>query len=495
MNESPKPDENLNLLKSAIQEKEQTIQKQQAKIQVLQESLITNQQTIRKLESTLADQNQRSSILQQKNQILQTNCDHLEAKLNFVKKTPISDDGELQKKRDNIANVKREFANLQTQLAMAGNEVKEAQAKEAELLAKVSELSNQKHMLEQENLELKQYQELAEEMKSQLDIARLQIQQLEAIHTKTQDSIGARDSELVKLRNINVNLIKKLEKVRNTNKVYEKEVNDLSARIQAIAVSTDQIDELQAKLAVKDQEIQFYKEKNKKLNSKIKKLKEKQNDKHAKSQIKRLQDKLKQKKNELSLQQKLLKEAQDQILNNQQNPNMNFQQGNNLNQINHCERNIDPLMKYNGNLIPREFYEKLKIKYNKLKKNKANSLEEIYTLKLAAARLEDDISMYENVINSLRAEREELKSKLYSAENCIDKYSKRANTAEQEIALLRDHMMTMNANQDELVALQNENNTLRKRMDKLEKDLIAYAERPKKTSPRMNTPRRSLYTK
>ena len=63
--------------------------------------------------------------------------------------------------------------------------------------------------------------------------------------------------------------------------------------------------------------------------------------------------------------------------------------------------------------------------------------------------------------------------------------------AEKETALIREHMMTVNANQDEVAALQLENNQLRKRMDELEQDLIVYTERKRKNVIRPTRPRKT----
>ncbi|OHT08182.1 hypothetical protein TRFO_23396 [Tritrichomonas foetus] len=507
MDEAPKADDKgLTMLKSAIQAKEDIIQKQQAQIQVLQESLLSNQQTIRKLESTLANQNQRTMSLQQKNQILQTNCDHLETRLQFKRQTHDQAGSELQNKLADLSKAQSDQMNLQSRITIAQNEIKTAEEKESGLLAKVSELSNQKRQLELENNELKQYQSLAEEMQSQLELARLQIQQLETIHTKTQESIGVRDNELVKLRNENEALVSKYNKIRSLNKQFEKEVSQLNNKMQAISITTEQIDEIQAKIASKDQEIANYKEKNKKLTSQIKKLKEKQNDKTYKSQIKKLQSKLKEKEKELAQNQELLKEIQEQNqnnMNNLRNLNNNLNQENFFSKVNAKNNKSQILQQMQmqqmpqqyfspENLVPKELYDKLKMKYKKLKKAKAVSLEEIYTLKLAAVRLEDDLSMYENVISSLREEREDLKSKLFSAENYISQLSKRNNNIDNDDDLIRDHLN--NVNQDELTALQVENNNLRKRMDDLEQGMMIYNEKqrrnPVKTTVR---PRKTVF--
>ena len=219
MNDSSITEKNdIRSLRSEIKARDQTIQKLQAKIQDLHDALITTQQTKRKIDFQMDKQNQDTSHLQSQNQILQTDCDHLYTKIQKKKNLQGSTGSDL-------SNAQNEHIHLQERINTLQSEVKSSTETESKLLQKVSDLLNQKHQLEVENSELKQFQSLAEEMRSQLDMAKLQIQQLESIHNQTQESIGIRESELIKLKGENEILKTKLLKVKTANKKFERTIS------------------------------------------------------------------------------------------------------------------------------------------------------------------------------------------------------------------------------------------------------------------------------
>ena len=73
---------------------------------------------------------------------------------------------------------------------------------------------------------------------------------------------------------------------------------------------------------------------------------------------------------------------------------------------------------------------------------------------------------------------------LGNAECFIAKYKERMKNTEKEQEFIKEHLSTLNANQNEMFALQSENAALKKRMDSLENDLLCYTQRKRKIMTR-----------
>jgi chromosome segregation ATPase len=123
---------------------------------------------------------------------------------------------------------------------------------------------------------------------------------------------------------------------------------------------------------------------------------------------------------------------------------------------------------------------KLRERYERLKQNRSTSMEELCDLKLTAARLEGELENAERLIVVLKNERDEVRAKLISAEGFLDQCCSRMSRAEQESEQIRKQMHALNTNQNEMVAVQAENERLRTRLDHLETDLEAYTERQRR---------------
>lgn len=440
----------LQTLQDEIKEKEQIIQKQQAKILALQNTLFADQETIRNQECLMAENRKKASMHQQKNEILETNINHMNQRVSNKEEEINQAQTELDRLKSNGIKEKLDCENLMKQIAQAQEESLATSAREAALIAQIHDLTQQKRTLENENLNMKHYQIDAENYQTQLEVARIQIKQFEEIMAKTQEEINNKEKELTEVKRVNLAQADKLKREKHTNHKLEKKISQLESKIKSHKGTQEELSTLQTKMVEKDNEISHLRSKLHSLTSKISHSNTSDKDK----KINKLKAKLSTLNQELKSDKEKLLAAQTELQKYQINPNM--------------QADFD------------QNYQKILNKYKKLKKSKKTTFEELYQLKLSAARLEDDLQTAERHAMTLKQERDDMYKKLVATEGFLDECTDRMKRAENETTILREHMINVNANQDEMTQLQMENLRLKNRMNLLEDDLIAYTERQRR---------------
>jgi chromosome segregation ATPase len=454
MDEIPETEEGIRILRSAIRAREQVIDKQNAKIQSLQNALLSDQQTIRKLETVASERNVQSANYTRNNQMLKSNCDYLDHQVAQATYSLEQANEELAENLGLLGEIQQRHASLTTQLKIAQEGLAESQSRESSLLNKISELTVQKRQLEIANAELQQYQAKAEELYANYDVFKSQIEQLEAVHAKTQQLISERDAQLSALRVDRKELHDKLHSTKSDNKKMTQRIAHLEAKMATMSTDQAQLDSLVAQLSEKDKEIQVCRSTIHGLQGKVKKSQS------TSPLIHQLKQRITALEEELKAGRQKLSEAEEQIQ-TVKAPDVSTQ--------------------------PQ--YEKLRTKYKNLKQYKANSMEELYSLKLTAARLEGDLESAEKTIVALRNDRDETRAKLVSTEGFLEQCVAKTKQVERESEVLRGRVQAVNANQTDVEAVQQENERLRSRMDHLETDLEAYTERQRRSVIRRRRPR------